>query len=609
VTASAEIKKKNGVVYTPSNLANYVAEKVIEYFFESSVITDERDHHSNTPTLAYLEKIKIIDPACGDGELLVALWNAFHRHLSETCRNLPDPFLLNPTKVLCGVDIDQTAIRNVKTRIASLPQAVSNINDFNVIRTNALCPFQKQSSSEGWKIIKHRFQADNGFDILIANPPWGAETQSYRGRLSNRDFSLYKGQFDTSDLFVELALAIVKPGGYFVFILPDSLFNSQRVELRRKLLEKTEIKYIGRFGEKIFQNINRACVVLICRNRKPTASTTVDCLHLGPRLRKRILQGGLTFKDAETLLVHKVPQRRFTNNRHCLFDIDLKEHERKTLEVLNNSQVTLRDYLSNARGVELSKSGKLCKCTLCGMWLPYPRARHPQCPHCKSRLSLTNVQSLSIISTEQITGYAPILVGENIKRYLITSPYWIATDKAEINYKDRSIYEGPKIVVRKTGVGLLAAIDYQNSLTNQVVYIFRPKPAMNSSLPLEFFLGILNSRGIYYYLVKSHGETEWRSHPYLTQNQILDIPLPGVDFTTGQGLDTAKHIAELLKPHLIKGKGLPPKVDAEVEYLVSSLYGLSKSHYGHIYATLGDVQELLPIKSLKTISISDIFGS
>ena len=57
--------------------------------------------------------------------------------------------------------------------------------------------------------------------------------------------------------------------------------------------------------------------------------------------------------------------------------------------------------------------------------------------------------------------------------------------------------------------------------------LFRPKPnAKHVCPPLEFMLAVLNSRAMYYFLAKKHGETEWRSHPYLTQKQVLDLPMP-----------------------------------------------------------------------------------
>ena len=601
--------RKNGAVYTPSILAHYVAEKAMEYLFESLIVHDDPRLNCNGLNHICLNTIKIIDPACGYGELLEAAWVAFLKKVIEKYPHSLNISLPDPKQVLCGIDIDHKAIFKTKQKIASLSDSSLKGAIFNLIKTNALFPYNKISSSEGWQSVKHRFDASNGFDLVIANPPWGADTESYNFKFVNGDFSLYKGQFDTSDLFIELALSIVKPGGYFAFIVSDSLLNQERLHLRRMLLDQTEIKYVGRFGEKIFKNINRACVVIICRKGKAKISSSIDCMRLTPQLRKGILRGDLTFQDAERISAHKVLQAHFNNNQNYLFDIDVKEDERATLLLFQNLDGAFRDYLSSARGVELSKTGKVCMCKTCSTWLPYPKGKDSRCPHCKTLIMHVTTDAEKIISTEHIEGYDPILVGESVSRYHIALPFWIAPDKKGINYKDRTLYEGPKIVLRKTGVGLSAAIDYYSNLTNQVVYLFKLKPLENSLIPLEFFLAAINSRAIYYYLVKTYGETEWRSHPYLTQNQILGLPLPNEVLKADKGQRVVHQIAELLKPYLINNEGLPPEIDAKVEYLISILYGLTEEHYERIYEALDYVEELQPIKALKRVTISDIFNS
>jgi SAM-dependent methyltransferase len=594
-----ELEKKNGVVYTPNILAGYVAEKVVEYYCASL------DTESNYLNLA---NIRIIDPACGNGELLISAWNALSRYILDIQKSNPAVVIPNPHKALCGIDIDDKAIYKTKDRIKSLSNGLIDHPSYNLLTTNALYPFNRRFSRQGWDIIKSRFDAPQGFDIVIANPPWGAEIDSYQDSLSNEEFSLYKGQFDTSDLFVELASNIIRPGGYFAFIIPDSLFNRERTSLRRLLLDSTEIKFIGRFGEKIFPTINRACAILICRKGKATDSTTVDCLRLSPELRKKIIKGESTFREADNSLIHKVHQSRFASNKDFIFDIYLREDEREILKIFNSSKQTFRDYLSSSRGVELSKSGRICRCYNCNKWLPYPSSKTPKCLHCKTKLLLNDIKQSIIIYSEPKEKSYPLIVGEGIERYLIKKRNWISTDRTGINYKDEATYKSPKIVVRKTGVGLLASIDYEGAMTNQVVYIFKCKQNIGT-LPLEFFLALLNSRALYYYLVKSSGEIEWRSHPYLTQTQILDLPLPNIDLNSDKVLEIAFQIKLLLTPYLSESKMLPADIDAEVEYIIANLYGLSKHHYQFIYDTLKDVEQLLPIKSLNTVSTVDIFGN
>ena len=213
-STSEALKNKNGAVYTPTNLAKYVAEKLISYFLKESIYKDSR--------------LNIIDPACGEGELLFAALESLENAKKKSAR------LKAVTTYLCGIDIDKKAIEKLKCK---LNLRVSP-KEFSLFNTNALYPFNLFSHS-GWTLVKNQLDLKEGFDLLIANPPWGADTTSYKTKLLNGDFRLHKGQFDTSDLFIELALSIVKPNGYFAFIIPDSLFAMEREMLRELLIFNT----------------------------------------------------------------------------------------------------------------------------------------------------------------------------------------------------------------------------------------------------------------------------------------------------------------------------------------------------------------------------------
>ncbi|MGO9622155.1 MAG: hypothetical protein ACLPT6_12210, partial [Desulfobaccales bacterium] len=66
-------------------------------------------------------------------------------------------------------------------------------------------------------------------------------------------------------------------------------------------------------------------------------------------------------------------------------------------------------------------------------------------------------------------------------------------------------------------------------------------------------------------------------------------------------------IVNTIKPFLCKNKELPIEDDARIEFMVSQLYGLSKSDYETIYNTLNGVEDLLPVRALKRCGINDIF--
>lgn len=591
-----EQRKSNGAIYTPSALANYVASKVI-----SLTLNDKRSslHNQAGPT-----SWRILDPACGGGELLVAVWQQLLSKIAEE-----HSFYFNhlmPRDILCGIDNDKKAVSKTRTRINSF--CASETQYLKIINTNALFPFNRRTSYQGWKQIRKQFEAPEGFDIVIANPPWGAETRAYEKKLvSTGEFTTFSGQFDTSDLFLELSSSVLKPGGYLAYIVPDSLFSLERTALRKLLLSQTDILFVGRFGERFFKDVNRACAVIIARKREPNIASRVSartqCLRLTPDVRKDLLLGRLSFHQAERSLVHSVRQDRFLHNENFSFDIDLTERDEITINKLTSAKNNFRSYLNSYRGVELSKTGKVIFCNECKLWLPLPRAKNPKCAHCGAKLR--NDEQDIIVRDKKLKGYQTLLSGEDIRRYHIEQRLWIDVRRNGINYKSLSQYESPKILVRKTGVGLSASMDYTDSLTNQVVYIFRAKDGVE--IPLEFFLGVINSRAMYYYHVKKHGETEWRSHPYVTQKQVLDFPLPNDATLSVEKKHTVEEIAKLVGNNLKKNKPFPVKADVQIERFVAELFDLRRKDYEIIYQTLESVQDLLPVRALKNVAINQIF--
>jgi len=557
--------RENGVVYTPESLANYVAHKTLHYFLS------DKNKNKN--------KIRIIDPACGDGALLEAILNVVK---SKKIPNL-----------LFGIDIDEKSIESCRN---SLPA--------QFMKTNSLCPLNSKSLSSGWGLIMDRFGIKNGFDILIANPPWGADISKYKHRLSKDDFKTLNGQFDSYELFFELAMLIVRPGGYFSFIVPDSVLNHGKCALRGILLKNTQIKLIARLGEKIFPNINRSCVIAICKNEQPNNNSVVDCFRLKPQQRKLILKCKMKFSEAEKESLHRVNQTRFMSNKDFTFNIDLRNLEVNVLKKFRTDEC-LRKHLTNARGIELSGKGEVCKCSTCGLWIPIPNSTTKKCPECGIKFSVAGSKTDVIVSSTKSAHSVGLINGYDVKRYHCKPSSWIKMNMNGIQYKDASLYKGNKILVRKTGVGITASIDYSNSYTTQVVYIFKLRK--ESNITLEFVLALLNSRAYYFYLMKNYGEIEWRSHPYLTQNQVLNLPIPNIE--NKERVSMMNEITRMVRSQIKGGtQEIPSVIDAKIERMVSQLFALTKSDYKIIFDAINSAEELLPIRALKDLQLNEIFS-
>jgi len=317
----------------------------------------------------------------------------------------------------------------------------------------------------------------------------------------------------------------------------------------------------------------------------------------------------LSLEEVENALIHKVPQSRFFENDNFVFDIDLKTEELQTFDKIQNNSLSVKQYVNNTRGAEISKKGVVCQCPKCQHWMPYPKSKNPACNKCNSSFDVVTVIKEKIILNHNGVGNLKLKVGEDLFRFTSVSKSWINTLKEGINYKDLSIYNGNKILVRKTGVGITASMDYENAVTNQVVYILKLKPGVEKNLSLEFVLAVLNSRVMTYYLIKKFGENEWKSHPYLTQTMLVNLPFPKIDFNSSSAKKIINHVTDIVKNEVSKSKekNIAKSNDLFIERVVAHFFKLNQTDYDAIFETLSTSEQLIPIRRLLNCDTKEIF--
>lgn len=560
--------RSQGAVYTPDHLAQYVAETLLRFY------------HRYDGEAGADRPIAVLDPACGDGQLLCAMHTALSKTRVSGFR-------------LVGSDVDAHALSAARSRLGHAA---------SLVHTDALLPRGNDNPAGAWVSVLQDLGID-GVDLMVANPPWGATPQATRFEYEAAGYSLAKGQYDSSDLFIELATRVVRPGGLFAFIVPDSLFAIERESLRKLLLSRTQILYVARMGEGLFESVFRGCAVVVCRNGLLEAKSTTRCLRLNPEWRRRILTGDASLHQAEQELAHDVPTARFRANPGCAIDIDVESADAGLIARLRCTGASIASYLESSRGVELSKYGRVVHCPVCGQWSPRPKSIEG-CPRCGQTASAL-VDDV-MVARQPVDGYEPFIVGEDVGRHVIKSNRWIDPGRTGINYKPKHLYSEPKLLVRKTGVGISASMDYSGAYTNQVVYVFRRHASLPDWVPIEYAAALICSRAAYYHLVKTHGETEWRSHPYVTQKHILDLPAPSPDRVVAHRADVQR-TAEILRSESRPGSALSPAADAELEAIVARTLGLNRADYERIYAVLASLQSLAPVRALAAVALDDIF--
>ena len=213
-------RKAHGIHYTPSELARFVARRALAQ--------------------AEGRELVALDPACGDGELLLALAE------EAEAAGLPAPHLI-------GVDQDHAAVDVAAERLATAPAASCRIlvGDFLAMAPDA---------------------AHGLYDVVISNPPY-VRTQvlgAARAQALGRQFGL-TGRVDLYHAFVAAMTARLAEGGV-LGLLCSNRFTSTKggLSLRSLLIGNYDIAELWDLGDtKLFEAAVLPAVVVARRTDRP----------------------------------------------------------------------------------------------------------------------------------------------------------------------------------------------------------------------------------------------------------------------------------------------------------------------------------------------------
>jgi len=188
-----------------------------------------------------------------------------------------------------------------------------------------------------------------------------------------------------------------------------------------------------------------------------------------------------------------------------------------------------------------------------------------------------------------------LIVGEDVDRYSCAPSRAIRVDVSGIRYKPLDTFARPKLLVRKTGLGVKAALDESGAATNQVVFHFITRTGAPPGL-LDYLEGVLCSRVLLAWHLKRQGETEWRSHPYVTQYVLrqFPVPVPSSEREAAQ----ASEIGSAVRKRRV-ARGHDSEEDMEVERLVAGMFGLTREDMEWVLSVLDAAQALEPIRTLR----------
>lgn len=547
-SAAEKAKPNLGVVYTPSALADWAASVLAE--------------NLNTCRSAI-----ICDPACGDGELL----RAAQKHFSNS--------------TFLGIDINAQAV----------DKAAFSLCGDGIFWAADAVKMARKNGSAGWASSFCK----NSIDAIIANPPWGADLFVSKGQLEKMDFELARGQFDSWSIFIEAGLVNLKVGGVAVFIIPDAIFLPEHSQVRKYIQNRTEIIMIARLGEGFFPGVCRGTAVLVVRNKKPLSIHKIEAFRLNRRDRADVFSGRKNLQQLRLEKSHRFPHSRFTKDRFGRWDIDSRASEDSRINAYAACYSDWTQWLHTGRGVELSKRGFVIRCPECGFARPESKKNFIMCAHCRYCGPSTSFRSECIVRESKTEkDMFPFVVGEDVGRYFAVPNRYIKKFVPGINYKTESVYTKRRLLVRKTGVGIKASIIDSPSMTNQVVFhYFENTSVKPPKFFMSYILGVLCSRTLLAYHVRTNGENEWRSHPYITQKIIAGLPVP-LPSPGDRSWKQAKCIANWVD-RALKNGSLSPVTDARIESMVAAMFGFDEHSFSWVWDVLSGAEALEPIRTLQ----------
>ncbi|OGJ86548.1 MAG: restriction endonuclease subunit R, partial [Candidatus Raymondbacteria bacterium RIFOXYA2_FULL_49_16] len=627
VEEKPEVRKAGGVYYTPQYIVEYIVKNTVGKLVEGKT-PDE------------VEKIKIVDPACGSGSFLLGAYQflldwhiLYYSGASKKAKAgcitpegglttaLKKKILLNN---IYGVDLDAQAVEVTKLSLllkcmegetqASiqnqlsmfhervLPTLEANIKCGNsLVGTdfdNSLFKLDDEAESKirpfDWKVAFPEVFKQNGFDAVIGNPPYvRQELLGNSKEYFQKVYKVYNGTADLYSYFIERGMTLLNPGGIFGIIVANKWMRANYGEPLRKWLIEKDIIEIVDFGDlPVFENATTYPCILIadknCKHKTPnlnvTAVKTLDFNDLGDYVKaNRLLIKQDSLNDSGWNLVPQTEQNLLKKLQKV--GIPLGEYVKKKI------YYGIKTGLNEAFVIDSATKDKLIKEDKKSSEVIKPFLFGRDIKRYESPKSSKYIIYLQKGFTKNITANFKEAFNGIKHRYPAIMKYLIQFEQGAKARYDQGDYwweirscdyytefEQPKIAYAEIGTQGQFIIDRNKAFFDTTAYIL----ASDSS----FLLGLLNSR-LTTFFFKSISSTIRGGFLRWKFQYVQNIPVIQYKKDEKSHLEICSHVDSLidLKNKLTSAK-LPAEqeqlknriisTDRKIDKLVYELYGLTE---------------------------------
>jgi hypothetical protein len=328
-------------------------------------------------------------------------------------------------------------------------------------------------------------ESRRGFDIVIGNPPYitykGKEIINISDYEVKKLIQLYPNsaeyKVNSFALFTDKSVNLLKNNGILSFIIPSTILQNEYLKkIREYLITRYHILQIVSFANNVFEAVTDSIILFVKNNFSEKLETSI------------IRKNNLDFSIFDEFRIYT--QSKW-DDRTTDYVINLKttNHEDKILESIQYQCSFIDDYLEVYVGIVANGIKKFLS---------------------NSKLDANHKKYLQ---------------GKHIYNFEIKpESLFINFLKEQLHSNtDETVYlQKEKILVRKTGNKLIAALDTEQYYTDQSIYNLYPKKNIQANL--KIITGLLNSKLLEYYFNKKM-ITNPDVFPYIKGIHLKKLPL------------------------------------------------------------------------------------
>ena len=593
-----EVRKAGGVFYTPQYIVDYIVEHTVGELVRGKGPKE-------------IEKIKIVDPACGSGSFLLGVFKYLIKHYTDWYlangygdkkngggKLTPDGSLTTAEKRkillthVYGVDLDANAVEVSKLSLllkcmegetqASINQQLSLHHerilpdlDRNILCGNSLIGHDFFDTELGFdsaemQELQHKIKPfdwqhafpqvfkQGGFDAVVGNPPYGAEFSEVVSSYLTQKFPNQNYQLDSYLLFLEQTLKILLgKDGLFGMIIPNPwLTNLFQKKLRQFVLDNSMVNQIVHFRTSVFPKVTVDTEIVLLKMAKLTRNSIAKAIIVKENI--QLLTGEHYSIDHN--------QRKWIELDGEPINIFLTKEDEALIKKMSQDVLPLETYFKINVGIKPYQVGKG-----------------------KPKQTRQDVEERVFDSNIKLNSkYRRILRGRDINKYIIAPVEdkfikygdWLAEPRPDANF------EAPfKIFVRQTGDSLIAALDSGQNLCMNNMHVVVPL----KDVAVSFYLGIINSKLLNWYYQTINPE-KGEALAEVKKTHLANLPMKIISKSRKQDKSLQDKIVQqvdsMLELKVQAMDGMTPTArqqhesriaytDRKIDELVYQLYGLT----------------------------------